>query len=259
MKSILAYMTRWMWIGSLAIVAIAYTQVSLATPVRGESCGLGLPPDAPGFKAAQGREKAEARKNGFQRVCASNLQRYKISFEPMAHANKDLAFRPVELARTPFSQFKSLGALAETVDRTSSRFYRGFQTPDGHRVTLFEHDLSADGSSIWRDPADEPERIKGKPARLIVLQAGTGHAISTLSWTEGRRYYELWIDANVARSPLRKQLFALAGSLPPSIPACPNEIPPKPVVIGPDGRPEDESPPAFLTDTPMMESARPCK
>lgn len=252
-------MSRWIWIGSLAIAAIVHTQVSRATPVPGESCGLGMPPDAPGFQAAKQREQAEARKNGFLRVCESNLQRYKISFKPMAQAYKDLAFQPVELARTPFSQFKSLGAMAEAVDRTRSRFYRGFQTPDGHRLTLFEHDLSADGSSIWRDPADEPERIQGKRARLIVLQAGPGNAISSLSWTEGRRYYELWIDANVARSPLRKQLFAWAGSLPRSIPGCPNEIPPKPVVIGPDGRPMHEPPPAFLTDTPMTESDRPCK
>lgn len=259
MKTNGIYPNRWIWMGSLAIAVVVYSPVSVATQVPVESCGLGVPPGTPGFEAAQKREKAEVRKNGFLRVCDSDLQRYKIAFKPMAQANKDLAFRPVELARTPFSQFQSLGAMAESVDRTSSRFYRGFQTPDGHRVTLFEHDMSADGSSIWRDPADEPEQIRGKRARLIVLQAGTGNAVSSLSWTEGRRYYELWIDANVARSPLRKQLFALASSLPYSIPACPNEIPPKPVVIGRDGMPEHEPPPAFLTDAPMEESARPCK
>jgi hypothetical protein len=169
----------------------------------------------------------------------------------MAKASEGLAFSPVELARTPFAQFKSLGGVAEAVGRTKSRFYRGFRVPGGHVVTLFEHDMSADGSNISRDPADEPEQVNGKPARLSVLQAGTGSAISHLSWTEGRRYYELWIDANVARSPLREQLFAMASSLPKSSPACPNEIPPKKVVRGPDGMPVFEPPPASMTDAEM--------
>lgn len=263
MKTNNIYLSRWIWMGLLAIAAVVYSPVSRATQVPGESCGLGMPPGSPGFEAAQKREKAEVRKNGFLRVCDSDLQRYKISFKPMAQTNKDLAFRPVDLARTPFSQFKSLGAMAEAVDKTNSRFYRGFQTPDGRRVTLFEHDMSADGSSIWRDPADEPEQIRGKRARLIVLQAGAGNAISSLSWIEGRRYYELWIDANVARSPLRQQLFALASSLPYSIPACPNEIPPQPVVIGRDGMPVYEQPPAVMTEAQMksyvQESVRPCR
>jgi len=47
-----------------------------------------------------------------------------------------------------------------------------------------------------------------------------------LNWVEGRRDIQLWIDANVVRQPLREQLFALAASLPKSVPACPNEPPP---------------------------------
>lgn len=256
-------MNRWIWMGIVAIAVTVYALLSRAAPVPGETCGLGVPPGAPGIAAANEREKAEVRKNGFLRVCEANLERYNISFKPMAQAYKGLAFSPVALARTPFSQFKSLGGVAEAVNRTRSRLYRGFQLPDGHMLTLFEHDMSADGSNIGREPADELERINGMPARLTVLQAGTSSAISNLSWTEGRRYYELWIDANVARSPLREQLFALASSLPSSIPACPNEIPPKSVVMGPDGMPVHEPPPAFLTDAQMKalfkESDRPCR
>ena len=61
-------------------------------------------------------------------------------------------------------------------------------------VTLFEHDMSADGSRSWRDPKDEPERINGMPARLVVMEAASGKAVSLLSWFEGRRGYQLWVD-----------------------------------------------------------------
>jgi hypothetical protein len=63
-----------------------------------------------------------------------------------------------------------LGGRAESVGDVPSRLYRGFRMPDGHRVTLFEHDMSADGSRSWRDPKDEPERINGVPARLVVME-----------------------------------------------------------------------------------------
>jgi hypothetical protein len=242
---------RWVWIGMSAIGVAVCAVFSTAAPVPGESCGLGLPPGAPGFKEAQERERAEVRKNGYVRVCDANLGRFDIAFESMAKASEALAFAPVALARTPFAQFKSVGGMAEKVNGVRSRFYRGFATPDGRRVTLFEHDMSADGTSLRRDPEDEPERVNGLPARLSVMQGRGGDAVSHLSWREGRRFYELWIDANVAGTPLRQELFALAASLPKSIPACPNEIPPKKVVMGPDGMPEIEPMPAVLTDAEM--------
>jgi hypothetical protein len=134
--------------------------------------------------------------------------------------------------------------------------------PDGHKLTLFEHDMSADGNRTWRDPKDETERIKGLPARLVILQADTGKAVSVLSWREGRRYYELWMDANVARTPLRERLFTLAASLPASVAACPNEPAPEPLHVGPDGMPVFEPPPPVLTVEQMNEAlkkTRPCK
>jgi hypothetical protein len=256
-------MNRWIWVGIVASAVTGYTLLSGASSLPGESCGLGLPPGAPGFAEAEERERAELRKDGFRLVCASNLDRYDISYKPLDRELKSLAFLPVKLDGTKFSQFKSLGGMAESVSATKSRLYRGFQMPDGRIVTLFEHDMSADGSNISRDPANEPERINGMPARLNVMQAGSGKAISHLSWKEGRRYYELWVDANVAGSPQRQQLFDLAASLPRSIPACPNEIPPKPVVIGPDGFPVFEPLPATLTVEEMnalsQEKDRPCK
>ena len=135
--------------------------------------------------------------------------------------------------------------------------------PDGHTLTLSEHDMSADGTNTWRAPEEELERINGLPARLTVLEASSGKAILHLSWVEGRRDYELWIDANVAREPLREQLFDLAASLSRSVPACPKEPPPKPVRLGPDGLPADEPMPAVLTqaevDRMFDKSKRPCK
>jgi len=90
---------------------------------------------------------------------------------------------------------------------------------DGRLLTLFEHEMSADGSSMQRAPADEPERIKGLPARLVVLQGESGKAVSVLSWLEGRRYLELWLNANVVLTHTRPQLMALAASLPKPVPA----------------------------------------
>jgi hypothetical protein len=185
------------------------------------ACGLGPPPDSPGFAEARARERAEVARNGYLRVCDANLARYDVSgqLRPLAAATQGLAFRPVALVGTPFAGFTTVGAMPESVGATASRLYRVFRMGDGHLLTLFEHDMSADGSSMQRAPADEPERINGLPARLVVLQGESGKAVSVLSWLEGRRYYELWLDANVALTHARPQLLALAASLPKSVPA----------------------------------------
>jgi hypothetical protein len=106
--------------------------------------------------------------------------------------------------------------------------------------------MSADGSQSARAPKDEPERINGLPARLVVMQAGAGKAVSFLSWREGRRYYELWIDANVVLEKTRPQLFMLAASLPKSVPARPHEPDLIPIRLGPDGMPIMPEPPATI-------------
>jgi hypothetical protein len=227
------------------------------------SCGLGLPPGAPGFAEAQAQLALEAKTNGYLKVCEANLERYRIVFRPSAPIMADLSFQPVNLSGTQFAHFKSLGAMIEPDNTSHTRLYRGFLMPDGHTVTLFEQDMSVDGTSTWRAPEDEPERINGMPARLSVFQAPSGNAISHLSWVERRRAYELWIDANVVDTPLRKQLFALAASLPPSVPACPNEVPPKSARMGADGFPAAEPIPMTLTqaeiDAISDRSKRPCK
>ena len=228
-----------------------------------ESCGLGLPPDAPGYAEAEARADAEVRREGFLRVCDANLERYNIVFGPIASAKFGLAFEPVDLSHTAFSQLRDLGGNAEAIGDIKSRLYRGFRLPGGQTLTLFEHDMSADGSRSGRNPKDEPERINGLPARLVVLQAPSGRAVSNISWLEGRRFYELWIDANVARHPMRATLFALAASLPASIPGCPNEPKPEPFLLGPDGVPIPRKMPAVLTEAQAKalfdDSKRPCK
>jgi hypothetical protein len=179
----------------------------------------------------------------------------------MVAATLGLDFEPVNLRSTPFARLDSLGGRSETVTDTQSRLYRGFRTPEGYTLTLFEHDMSADGSSMWRDPKDEPERINGLPARLLVLQASSGRSVSVLSWLQGRRYYEIWLEANAARNPMRARLFDLASSLPLSVPACPNETPPRRAALGPDGFPVDEPMPLTLTTEQMeaLSRERSCK
>ncbi|WP_342117917.1 hypothetical protein [Pseudoduganella sp. OTU4001] len=213
-----------------------------------EPCGLGPAPDAPGFAEHNARRAEENKRNGFERVCKANLERYDVSsdFVPLQRATEKLAFKPVDLAATPLAQYQALGGMMETVSGVPSRLYRGFRTPQGHVLTLFEHDMSADGTLAYRAPADEPERINGMAARLVVLEAGSGEAVSVLSWQEGRRYYELWLDKNAARLQLKPQLIALAAALPKSIPAKTDEPARAPITLGPDGRPNVPPPPLTL-------------
>jgi len=198
--------------------------------------------------------------DGFERVCPGDLARWDVGFLPNVIATRNLAFTPVDLTHTPFAQLESLGARAETAFGVRSRLYRGFRLPDGHRLTLYEEDMSSNGITTSRRPEDEPERINGVPARLVVMEDPSGKAVSMLSWVEGRRDYQLWIDANIVRVPLREQLFALAASLPRSVPACPNEVLPRKTRRGPDGMPLDDPMPEI---TPFNVNAgadrRPCK
>lgn len=247
------------------IACTVYAAIVYFVPASGStpSCGLGLPPDARGYAEAQAQAAAEAKRNGYLRVCDANLDRYHIGFRPSAAIMASLAFQPVDLSGTQFAHFESIGAMVEPDNAARSRLYRGFRMPNGHTVTLFEQDMSVDGTNIWRDPQDEPDRVNGVPARLDILQAPSGSAVSHLSWVERRRAYELWIDTNVAGKTLRDQLFALAASLPSSVPACPKEVPPKPVGIGANGFPVAEPIPLTLTqaemDSMFDQTKRPCK
>lgn len=251
------------WAVCAVVVALPAVSANAAPAPTGTHCGLGLPPGAPGFAEAQAQLSIEAKTSGYLNVCEANLERYRIAFLPSQPIMASLPFQPVDLSRTKFVYFDSLGAMSEPNDSTRARLYRGFRMPDGHTATLFEHDMSVDGSSTWRASEDEPESINGMPARLTVLQAGSGDAISHLSWVEGRRAYELWIDANVTGTPMREQLFALAASLPASVSACPEEQPIKPARMGADGFPSAEPTPMTLTQaevgTPSDNRKRPCK
>ncbi|MBD8532501.1 MULTISPECIES: hypothetical protein [unclassified Massilia] len=261
MKMYRLLMRSWPLVAGIGVLVMAARAMPRAEMAGIEACGLGLPPDAPGFAQQKEQRALEEKKNGFLRVCESNLQRYSITFLPLVLATRGLDFEPVDLRGTPFARLESLGGRSETVSGTVSRLYRGFRTPEGQALTVFEHDMSADGSSMWRDPKDEPERVNGLPARLVVMQTGSGRAVSVLSWRQGRRYYEIWLGANAARDPMRARLFDLASALPASVASCPNEPPPKRVTIGPDGFPVDEPMPATLTTAQMEASSgkRSCK
>jgi hypothetical protein len=206
----------------LTAATVAGACLFASTAWAAPACGLGPPPGSPGFAEAQAREAAQLAREGFQRVCDADLRRFDgatYGLRPLAAAIHGLAFRPLDVRGTPLAGYTLVGAAPESVGSVASRLYRVFRMPDGRLLTLFEHDMSADGSSMQRDPADEPERINGLPARLIVLQGESGKAVSVLSWLEGRRYLELWLDANVVLTHTRPQLMALAASLPKSVPA----------------------------------------
>lgn len=156
----------------------------------------------------------------YQRVCHADLAHFDVStqLKPLPLALASLDFTPANLADTPMAAFTSLGGMAEAVDSTRTRLYRSFRMPDGHMLTLFEHDLSGADALGANVPHDATERINGMPARLDVLQGDAGKAVSVLSWRDGRRDYRMWIDANVALDNSREQLLALAATLPRTTP-----------------------------------------
>jgi len=236
--------------------------LSTTTSSASEFCDLRPPASAAEHATVESLKAAELKKNGFLRVCEAQLRHFDIAFHGTDTHKAGLDFPPIDLEATPFTRLASLGAASEAVGGKRSILYRGFRTPDGHSITLLEHDMSADGSSHWRDPLDEPDRVNGLPARLVVLEAPSGKAVSHLSWVEKRRVYELWINVNVARQPLRAWLFALASSLPLSSPGCPKEKPPRPFRIGENGLPISEPTPTVMTQAEMEErfpKVRPCK
>jgi hypothetical protein len=106
--------------------------------------------------------------------------------------------------------------------------------------------MSADGIHSFRNPKDEPERVNDSPARLVVMQAPNGQAMSVISWIEGRRSDELWLDANVVLENKRPQFIALAATLPKSVPARRQEPDFKPITLGADGMPVIPTPPATI-------------
>lgn len=191
------------------------------TPSVTPACGLGPPPGSPEFAAYHRTLAEEEQRNGYRRVCDADLTRWKLvdRFDPLSKVLQGLPFQPVALGATPFARMQSLGGMTETMGGPTSRLYRGFRQADGRTVILMEQDTSADGVRMYRSPDDQPERINGLPARLMVFQAPSGDAVSVLSWMEGMRWYELWIDANVVVQGTRAQLFGLARSLPKSVPS----------------------------------------
>jgi hypothetical protein len=237
-------------LGQVLSQAGAQAQVRAQPGLR---CGLGPPPDAPDFAAYDARREQEMRERGYELVCDANLARYDIPWKIRTLSAARLEFEPVDLARTPFADLEAKGNQVETVSGKRSRLYRRFGLPDGRVAVLSEHDLSVDHLHTWRAPKDEPERVGQLPARLVVLQTPSGRAVSDLSWTEGRRGYELWVDANAGVDrALRTRMFALAASLPPSRPACPHEAPYNPGPLGPNGLPQGEPLPKSMTEAQMQ-------
>ena len=232
----------------VAVVACGYALLSLAKAPKEMACGLGPPPGSKEFAAFEARQQAEVQQAGYQVVCEGNLARYDVGSDlrPLASVVSKLDFQPSDLTATPFNSFSILGAVAESVSGIKSRLYRSFKMPDGHTATLFEEDMSADGVHFYRNPKDEPERVNDSPARLIVLQAPNGKAVSVISWNEGRRMYELWLDANVILEGKRQQFIALAASIPKSSPSRKDEPPFTPLTMGEDGMPVLPKPTEYI-------------
>ncbi len=205
----------------LPILLLPLLPLAIAQPDR-LYCGLGPPPGSAGFEQHERLQDQQRQALGYVRVCEGDLRRfdYASRAEPLANFKVQLGFTPVALESTPFDGFRALGGHPDNfLDSTATALHRTFTTPQERIVDLFEWDMSASGGQVMPRADLQTERVNGAPAQLTVVQAPSGKAMSILHWVEGRRRYELSIDANVKTMGVSPTLFELANSLPKSVPA----------------------------------------
>lgn len=229
-----------------------FTAISADLSRHASKCGLGPPPNSPEFENYNAKQQLEMKTRGYVLVCDGDLQRFdlrsKVSL--LEKVIPKLAFKPVDLTATPFSKLALLGGLTDrpVSGKGASALYRAFKTESDQTVYLMEWDMSVGGGDVFWKPEDEPERINGVPARLDVLQTTSGKTISLFTWVEGRRFYELWIDANVRQGSGPHPFFKLAASIPKSEPARIDEPIRQPFIVGPDGLPKSTFPSVFTNE-----------
>lgn len=206
----------------LAAMLLLAPLESSAQPAPQVSCGSSPPPGSPGFAEHEQLQEQQRATLGYSLVCDDILRRYDhvAAAQPLPAVTARLAFKPVALEDTPFRNFEVVGGVAELPgDAGASAVRRIFRTTAGRVIDLREWDLSVLGGEVFSKRELQTEQVNGAPAQLVVLQAPSGRAVSLLSWVEGRRRYELSIDANVVAAPPSPTLQELAASLPKSVAA----------------------------------------
>ena len=208
----------------VATPLLAVTALS-CSPTWGQGrqvhCGLGPPPGTTNYAEHERKQTKQRTELGYLLVCEDNLRRY----DYLARAKRleevlpRLAFKPVSLDATPFSQMKAAGGFADYFsDGRAAGIHRTFKAPAGRIIDLLEWDMSVSGGSVKSQQSLQTERVNDSPAQLTVVQTESGKAMSILSWVEGRRYYELSIDMNVSATGI-SNFIQLARSIPRSVPA----------------------------------------
>lgn len=213
---------------ALSMVALIYLSIA---PLFEDlvSCGLGPAPGSAGYEQHVQAQEVQRRTLGYQQVCEGYMRHFNHASraEPLHEATRRLAFTPVSLESTPFKDLNALGGRPDFFgDEGAAALHRTFRTPQGFIVDLREWDLSVSGGQVWGRAELQTKRVNGAPAQLTVLQAPSGRAVSTLAWTEGRRRYELVVNANVNTVSVVPTLLDLASSIPKSVPARSDGGPP---------------------------------
>ena len=208
-------------IATLVLAVAALASAPTGGQEREVHCGLGPPPGASNYVEHERKQAKQRAELGYLLTCADNLRRY----DYLARANRlegvlpRLAFKPVSLDATPFSQLQAAGGSADYfVDGRAAGMHRTFRSSAGRIIDLLEWDMSVSGGSVTSQQSLQTERVNDSPAQLTVVQTTSGKAVSILSWVEGRRYYELSIDTNVKVFGL-SDFLQLACSIPRSVPA----------------------------------------
>ena len=206
---------------SLCIGGSIATELILRDRIKDDqACRLSL---AQNSIDASGRPRTRAsvmQDPGFISVCEKNLEPFELSSHPISRwLSKTPDFAPISILATPFAEYAAAGTWSESTNGIPSRLYRGFRTLDGLQVILMEHELSADGSRVTFPREADDEKVHGAVAKLTVMQAASGKAVSLLSWEEGSRLYTISVNININQTERKQWLLALATSLLPLIPA----------------------------------------
>ena len=207
---------------SILAVWLYFPVCSWSQGVPDISSVLGPAPGSPAFFENQLRQDRQRETAGFLVTSEEQLRRYEYESltQPLNELTKRLAFTPVQLDSTPFHEFEIRGGSADHFgDGGASALHRTFRSSSSNMFDLLEWDMSVYSGTVMLDPARQTERVNGLPAQLVILQAPSGRAFSILSWVEGRRSYELTVDANVKSTIVSPGLLELANSIPKSVPS----------------------------------------
>lgn len=162
------------------------------------------------------KDQEDESKKGYKEVSEEEVQELKRALtrvRPINTVFNVLTFEPASTEHTPFEQLKLEGAYhsGANVGEKWTTVSRVFTMPDGAIVEITEDDLlNSRRMAIY---TYVNENINGFPAVFVAIQAPSGKALSLLSWTTQKKYYDLKMEGNVINNGQKEFFLGLARSI----------------------------------------------